>query len=254
MTDVFISRPTWVAPNFRAGLDGFLGSLKSLGLNPRTIGSTDYPSKAPLDEVIRLMERCAGAVILGYPQIVVASGSVKDTPLSSPLMLPTEWNHIEAGLAYARGLPLLVIHHRGVSRGIFDRGALSSFVYELNLEEAAWPLSERVRGAVETWKRDVLDGPRLIRPTSGPPETAEPSRPALASEHIAVLKFMAQRDAQLAAEDVSRLLNVPVQKARYYVDQLTEWNYIGASRAIGRPALYYLSRDGRALLVERGVL
>jgi hypothetical protein len=31
--------------------------------------------------------------------------------------LPTEWNHIEAALAYSQQLPLLVIHHRGIKRG-----------------------------------------------------------------------------------------------------------------------------------------
>ena len=121
--DVFVSRPTWVAAEFEAGLAAFLRVLRSLDLTPRTLGATDYPSKAPLDEVIALMGKCAGAVILGYPQLVVETGHLKGVPINQALELPTEWNHIEAGLAYARELPLLVIHHRGVRRGIFDRGA-----------------------------------------------------------------------------------------------------------------------------------
>ena len=149
---MFVSRPTWVASSFQDGLEGFLGFLDSMGLKPRTIGTTDHPSKAPLDEVIRLMDLCAGVIILGYPQIIATSGTLKDQPLAGPLTLSTEWNHIEAGLAYARALPLLVIHHTGVSRGIFDRGAISNFIHELNLQEPAWPLSDKVRGAVETWK------------------------------------------------------------------------------------------------------
>src|SRR5690242_11371801 len=112
--DIFVSRPTWVPEEFRGGIEGFLRLLHAMGVTPRTLGTTDYPSKAPLDEVIDLLDACAGAVILGYPQIRVAGGFVKDKPVTEELLLPTEWNHIEAGLAYARGLPLLVVHHEGV--------------------------------------------------------------------------------------------------------------------------------------------
>src|SRR5687767_6169556 len=110
--NVFVSRPTVVAPEYRDGMEGFLRVLTTMDLNPRTIGTTDYPSRSPLDEVIGLMDQCVGAVILGYPQIRMSSGYIRDKPINGELLLPTEWNHIEAGLAYARGLPLLVIHHQ----------------------------------------------------------------------------------------------------------------------------------------------
>ena len=154
--DVFLSRPTWVDPAFEPGLRGFLARLADLGLNPRSLGSTDYPTRAPLDEVIELLRQCRGAVILGYPQIQVAAGTIKGRVLPGPILLSTEWNHIEAGLAYARGLPLLVIHHSGVVRGIFDRGAISSFIYDLDLSDPAWALGERVTGVLRKWRDDVL--------------------------------------------------------------------------------------------------
>jgi hypothetical protein len=159
IVDVFVSRPTWVATEFEGGLAAFLRVLHSLDLTPRTLGATDYPSKAPLDEVIALMDKCAGAVILGYPQLVVETGQLKGMPVDHTLELATEWNHIEAGLAYARGLPLLVIHHRGVRRGIFDRGAMSAFLYEADLTKPGWPVEEGIHGAVQKWKRDCLTAP-----------------------------------------------------------------------------------------------
>jgi len=156
MIDVFVSRPTWVSAEFEPGLTGFLGFLKNLEINGRTLGATDYPSKSPLDEVISLMDQCAGAVILGYPQIVVTQGAIKDKVIQEDFYLPTEWNHIEAGLAYARGLPLLVIHHLGVKRGIFDRGAIGGFLYERDLTKPAWPLAADLQGAIGKWKKDCL--------------------------------------------------------------------------------------------------
>ena len=158
MKNVFVSRPTWVDTKFQKGLDGFLRVLTGLELQPRTIGTTDYPSKAPLDEVIKLMELCSGAIILGYPQIIATAGYIKDKPISTDVVLPTEWNHIEAGLAYARGIPLLVIHHHGVTRGIFDRGAIANFIYEVDFADSAWPLRPEVQGAIDNWKKDVLTG------------------------------------------------------------------------------------------------
>jgi hypothetical protein len=164
MIDVLVSRPTWVAPEFETGLAGFLGLLKDLGLQPRTLGATDYPAKAPLDEVIRLLDSCAGIVVLGYPQVVATAGTLKGQPIPNPLALATEWNHIEAGLGYARNLPLLVIHHVGIGRGVFDHGAIPNFIYEVDLTDPAWPLSANVRGAVKTWKGDVLTPKQALRP------------------------------------------------------------------------------------------
>lgn len=115
--NVFVSRPTWVADEFEDGLKTFHTQLSNLGLTPRTLGTSDYPSKSPLDEVIKIMSECSGAVILGYPQILLESGLVKGKKLNATLTLATEWNHIEASLAYANKLPLLVIHHLDGNKG-----------------------------------------------------------------------------------------------------------------------------------------
>jgi hypothetical protein len=175
MTHIFLSRPTWVPHEFSAGLAAFVLFLKSIGLNPRTLGSTDYPHQSPLDEVIRIMGDCEAAVILGYPQIEIASGKLKDKPLNCPILLGTEWNHIEAALAYSKSLPLLVIHHQGVTRGIFDRGTLNSFVHEIDLTAPAWCLDEGTNGAVQSWKSRIgqaskskLSPEQLIRNASIP--------------------------------------------------------------------------------------
>lgn len=154
--DIFLSRPTWIAKEFKNGLNIFLSKLTDLKLNPRTLGTTDYPTKSPLDEVIKIMKECRGAVILGYPQIEISSGKVKDDEINSPIFLPTEWNHIEAGLAYASGLPLLVIHHVGVCRGIFDRGALNSFIFSRDFKDPTWSTQEDLSGAIRSWRNDVL--------------------------------------------------------------------------------------------------
>lgn len=154
MTCVFVSRPTWVPDEFKEGLEAFLCLLSAHDLTPRTLGVSDYPAKGPMDEVIGLLDECQGIIVLGYPQIQIASGVVKGVAVQD-LWLGTEWNHIEGSLAYARGIPLLVIHHTGVRRGIFDRGTLNSFVYERDLSKPAWALAADVHGALVKWKSHV---------------------------------------------------------------------------------------------------
>lgn len=155
---VFVSRPTWVPEPFVAGLRSFIKSIEGYGLVPKTLGVSDYPHESPLDEVIRLMTECSGAVILGYPQVWIQRGIVKETPITplDDMALPTEWNHIEAGLAYALKRPLLLIHHLTVSRGIFARGAMNTFNYSVDLSDASWSHQERIQGAVKSWADHVL--------------------------------------------------------------------------------------------------
>lgn len=155
MKNIFLSRPNWVHPNYKDGLDNFLNLLKSNDLNPRTIGATDFPNKSPMDEVIDLLYQCEGVLILGYRQIQVNVGKVKDINIDNPLSLSTEWNHIEAALAYSLGLPLLVIHDLGITRGIFDRGVLNSFLYQKDFSDKAWAVSSDITGALSKWKMQL---------------------------------------------------------------------------------------------------
>ncbi|XOQ45170.1 MAG: Nucleoside 2-deoxyribosyltransferase [Clostridium sp.] len=151
MKNIFLSRPNWLDKRYEKGLDGFIRLLQTHNLTPRTIGTTDFPNQSPMDEVIDLMKQCTGAIVLGYPQIIVRLGQIKEKPVSSPMSLATEWNHIEAALAYSLHLPLLVIHDETVSRGIFDRGTLNSFIYSLDMSDPMWPTKPEITGAFKSW-------------------------------------------------------------------------------------------------------
>ena len=153
MQPIFLSRPSWVAPKYRPGLDHFQTLLREQHLDPRSVGVTDYPTDAPMDEVIHLMKQCGGAIVLGVPQIEVRAGVLKGNDIDEPFSLGTEWNHIEAALAYALELPTLVIHDQTVVRGVFDRGATKSFLHEVNLACPTWALTEPIIGAIRTWRK-----------------------------------------------------------------------------------------------------
>ena len=153
MNPIFLSRPSWVAAKYRPGINHFQMLLQEQHLDPRSVGVTDYPTDAPMDEVLRLMKQCGGAIVLGVPQIEVRTGVLKECDIEKPFSLGTEWNHIEAALAYAVGLPTLVIHDETVIRGVFERGATHSFLHKVDLSCPTWALAEPILGAIRTWRR-----------------------------------------------------------------------------------------------------
>ena len=88
---------------------------------------------------------------MGFPQIEVRSGALKGEEIETPFNLGTEWNHIEAALAYARQLPMLVIHDITVVRGIFELGAANVFSYSADFGSESWSLTDEISGAVTSW-------------------------------------------------------------------------------------------------------
>ena len=193
---IFLSRPTWVSEEFEEGLKIFLMSLDNMGIKPRTLGTTDYPSKAPLDEVLEIMDECQGAIILGYPQIVINSGQVKEDVIQDELILGTEWNHVEASLAYARGMPILIIHHHNVSRGIFERGVMNAFNHSIDMTQPSWCMEAALNGAINKWKEHCESGSSNFsakvtvdsdKPTC--PNCSTPSKPIYLSKLPAMMRI-----------------------------------------------------------------
>jgi hypothetical protein len=182
-TLVFLSRPNVVPAPFEKGLERFLRFLDGHKLDAKTIGSTDIPIAPPFQEVVTQLQACSGVIVLGIPQIEVTTGILKRTPLTAPLTLASEWNHIEATLALMLHKPTLVIHHPTVSRGIFDRGAFPVFIHSTDMTSPGWAWEPNVAGAFETWKQrlvatqliqaavaspGIATAPQPLAPASGP--------------------------------------------------------------------------------------
>jgi len=261
MIDVFISRPTWVAEEFREGLNGFLAFLGTHDLKPRTIGSTDYPTESPLVEVIRLMDECEGAIILGYPQIYVIRGNIKALD-KNDFPLPTEWNHIEATLAFSKNLPLLLIHHKGISRGIFDHGAISKFIYEKDLTENNWFLSDNITGALRKWKSSIVQRqkgkssvPAVIStpPSIIPQPTSERFDESV--ESVLLYLFKTSNVYRRTLTAICDELNCVTEAARYCTLKLTQEKMITWEFGLGgSTAIYTITSKGRSYVMTNKLI
>lgn len=136
--------------------------LRAEGLEPRTLGRTDWDSAAPLRPVVNLLGECSGAVIVAlertyFPQGTERRGSDRETPLSETC-LPTAWNQIEAALAWSMDLPLLVICEHGLkSEGLLEN-RYDWYVQWVRVGKEALSTDE-FNGVLASWKGKLVTPP-----------------------------------------------------------------------------------------------
>lgn len=137
--------------------------LRSEGLVPHTVGRNTFSADAPLKAVTELLDRCSGTVVIALERSYFAAGlekrgGPKETTLSE-IRLPTPWNHIEAAMAYTRGLPLMVIVEAGLkSEGLLERG-YDWYVQSVKAEAAALH-SNQFNGVLASWKKKMAETPK----------------------------------------------------------------------------------------------
>jgi len=124
--DIFLS----VGRSSTAQQEAFVTALENAprvsGLNPRTVGRSDFSSKAPLKRISEVLDQCHGTVVTAFerthaPLVIDRPGSDAESEISD-VRLPTVWNQIEAAMSYSRGLPLLVV----VEHDLRDEGLLEA--------------------------------------------------------------------------------------------------------------------------------
>jgi len=109
--------------------EAFVASIKKLclsrGIEAKTVDEYAVTNKQPLKDVEQRMNRSYGAIVLAFERARVESGVWRrGAPGEAPMKnvgFPTVWNQIEAAIAYARGLPLLVVAEHGLqSEGLLE--------------------------------------------------------------------------------------------------------------------------------------
>lgn len=160
MRSIFLSRPSTVTPDQEKFLKRLDRILTERNLTARTVGQTDYPNEAPIGKVRSVMLDCHGAIIVGLKQIHIVSGLMKPgTPKESAyndVFLPTAWNNLEAGIAFALGRPLLILREPGVEGGVFDVGSTDRFVHQANLTGRTWLRSQQFMQPFNSWHEEVM--------------------------------------------------------------------------------------------------
>ncbi len=104
------------------------------------------------------MNTCDGAVIIAFERTMIENGMDlrgSDNPLSlQNVRLTTPWNQIEAALAYAKRLPLLVICENGLRQEGLLEANYDWYVQEMNLDPAHLRTKE-FNGRLSNWSEEV---------------------------------------------------------------------------------------------------
>lgn len=157
---VFVSCPTVLRGTQAAARAVVLHELAKVGLEPRALGRSDYPTELPLREVVMLARHCSGGVILGFEQFratagVWKRGTAERTRLAAHKPWPTPWNHLEAGVLFSLDLPLLVFREPGITGGIFDEGVTDVFVHPMPTTSMRVNSRRALSGVFQKWQASV---------------------------------------------------------------------------------------------------
>jgi uncharacterized protein YjbI with pentapeptide repeats len=143
---VFLSLPSYRTPSQEEVCDRLVTLLQQEGLDVQRLPPTDYPPSDALSEIYRRIAGCAGAVVFGMRTL--------DPSEEGPSSGATPWTHVEAGMAYASNLPLLIVRQRGVDSGVFDDSVAGYRTHMLDLAEM-WE-DGAVMTAIRPWLSEVL--------------------------------------------------------------------------------------------------
>jgi hypothetical protein len=157
-TDVFLSVGRTYLPEQEAFVADLEATLRGVGVNPRTVGRSDFSSRAPLKRIAEVLDECHGTVVLAFErahasQYVDRPGSPQQNAIED-VRLPTVWNQIEAAISYVKDKPLLVL----VERGLRDEGLLEArydwYVQWIPLDRDALNTAE-FRAVLDDWAKRV---------------------------------------------------------------------------------------------------
>jgi len=160
---VFVSCPSTLNRAQERSRRLILDQLDRLDLEPRALGRSDYPTASPLHEVLVLAQHCSGGIILGFEQsraegLLLKRGTKGEKRLARAVVLPTPWNHIEAGILFSLRVPLLVFKEDGIGDGIFDPGVTDVFIHRMPVPGLAAAERHALTAVFLKWQADVRAG------------------------------------------------------------------------------------------------
>jgi len=158
--NVFISVGSVGAQCHIKASEGIFRTLETAGLSPRQLDKNEWPAEQPLRAIKKIIRECDGIVVIAFARYRFPIGiELKDggAELSlTDVRFPTVWNQIEASMAYATGLPLLVVAERGLREDGLLQGRYEWRVYWTDFSDADLK-SEAFLGYLESWKGLVAE-------------------------------------------------------------------------------------------------
>ena len=158
---VFVSRSAGLTPAQEELERTWLAGLSALGFSSFVLQRPAY-APVPWAQLRSAVTGMDGALVLGFRHLNVERGEYRpETPEARPAdgWFATPWSHIEAGMAVAAGLPLLVVPDQDVGEGIFEGDTWGDGVYGAPMD--AWASAgPGAPAAVQPWASRVREDAR----------------------------------------------------------------------------------------------
>lgn len=132
--------------------------LRSENLIPCTVGRNNFSADSPLVSVKELMNDCSGILVVALERTFFETGIEKrggthETSLTNT-KFATPWNQIEPGMAYIKGLPILVILENGVrGEGLLEKG-YDWYVMTVTPNQQSL-ITPEFNGVLASWKKKI---------------------------------------------------------------------------------------------------
>ena len=141
-TSVFLSYPKPFSPEQQSFIGELSSYLQSRGLEPRTLGVTDYDMDAPLKAIRRLMLESNGLITIAFRRVKIESGlgkpNTQDEYRLDGMWLTSHYSQIEPAMAFQIGLPVLILREKGViADGVLEKGVIGTYMPEFDLSNPA---------------------------------------------------------------------------------------------------------------------
>jgi hypothetical protein len=107
-----------------------------------------------------IARHCSGGVILGFEQYrsltgIRKPGAAEEQRQDTPVIVPTPWNHLEAGILFGLRLPILIFRERGIEGGVFDPGVSDVFIHEMPAPTDTKARKEGLSDVFLKWQAEV---------------------------------------------------------------------------------------------------
>lgn len=135
---VYLSISTPFNDNQKMFLKKVQTSLRRNGLEPRTLGDTDYDNVAPLAGCRRLMLECNGLIAFAFRRNKIEKAISRPGKNDE---LDGKWTtsafcQIEPSMAFQLGLPILIFCEKDViTEGVLERGVLGQYMPTFDLDD-----------------------------------------------------------------------------------------------------------------------
>lgn len=175
---VFLSYPKPYKREQRRFVEEIKKYLEGSGLEPRTLGVTDYDMDAPLTAIRRLMLESNGIITIAFRRYYANEVIKKPEPdlnedkseNMSNIWMTSPYSHIEPAMAFQLGLPILILREKGVlDDGILEKGVTGTYLPEFDLSEDTddYLQSREFLQLMEKWKGYVN---QVVQSKGTPPQ------------------------------------------------------------------------------------